>query len=186
MPPVNPITRVRPTTRGFYAAPPVVRRAIVSRPAVHSCVLALAIVAASGLAAVARAAPSEYIGANACGACHAAALNTWTSSAHARASAPEVLGRRAKDAACLSCHATGEGGDRARLLAGVQCEACHGAGAAYAQAADVMRDLPLARALGLRDLSKDPAAVCVRCHRDGTSTRNAKFDYAAAWARIAH
>jgi Cytochrome c554 and c-prime len=137
-------------------------------------------------AGVALAAPADYVGEPACSGCHVAAQKAWMASAHARASSPEVLGRQARNGACLSCHATGEGGAAARFLPGVQCEACHGPGVAYAAAEDIMRDPVLARALGLRDLRKDPAAVCARCHRPEVSTRAGKFDYARAWKRVAH
>jgi hypothetical protein len=61
----------------------------------------------------------------------------------------------------------------------VGCEACHGAGAAYAED-DVMRDRPVAQALGLADASTAAAraAMCAPCHR--ASTRGAPFDPAAA------
>ncbi len=68
---------------------------------------------------------------------------------------------------------------------GVGCESCHGAGAGYSPD-DVMRDPPLARALGLRDLST-PAAraqVCIGCHR--AATRLAPFDPERAWETIRH
>jgi hypothetical protein len=130
----------------------------------------------------ASAASTDYVGAARCGSCHAAALASWQTSAHAHASTAEVLGSRAGDGACLVCHATG-GASRARLP-GVQCEACHGAGAAYDEA-DLMLDRPLAVSLGLRDLSRDPAALCLRCHRS-PGTRAGRFDYATAWAEIQH
>jgi hypothetical protein len=149
------------------------------RTLVASVLVAGALVAGT----LAHAAPADYLGAAACGACHPAAAKAWQASAHARASSPDVLGRHARDAACLTCHATGEG---AHWVAGVQCEACHGAGVAYAAADDVMRDAPLARALGLRDLRKNPAAMCARCHLGDGGTRAAPLDYARAWKRIAH
>jgi hypothetical protein len=143
--------------------------------------LILGIVIATPVAA----APRDYLGAAACGQCHAPALAAWEKSARAGASAPEVLVERGRDPACLACHATGDGASVASLLPGVQCEACHGGGAAYA-VDDIMRDPPLARALGLRDLEADLAAVCARCHRPGAGTRAAKFDAAAAWTKIQH
>jgi len=94
-----------------------------------------------------------------------------------------VLGARVRDGACLSCHGTGDGPAARARLPGVQCEACHGAGRAYAPD-DVMRDPFLARALGLRDLATDPAAACLRCHRARTTPE--PFDFAKSWARIAH
>src|SRR5262245_21875722 len=110
--------------------------------------LASALVGAPVLAA-----PRDFTGAAACGACHAEIVASWKQTAHARAADAAVLGSRARDGVCLSCHAT------TRALTGVQCEACHGPGAAYSPD-DIMRDLPLARALGLRDA----AGSCKRCH----------------------
>ena len=125
------------------------------------------------LAPAAVAGPRDFTGADACGTCHAQILASWKKTAHARASDAKVLGANAKQGACLTCHAT------SRQLGGVQCEACHGPGAAYSPE-DVMRDRPLARALGLRDA----AASCKRCHLVSTSPR--PFDFARDWARIAH
>lgn len=140
---------------------------------------AIACLAAAVLAATAAAAPRDYLGADTCGACHPAVLESWRKTAHARAAAAEVLGNRTRAGACLVCHATGEGASPRALLPGVQCEACHGGGAAYA-VRDLMRDPPLARKLGLRD----PMTTCARCHRTRTSAR--PFDAAAAWERIRH
>jgi hypothetical protein len=125
------------------------------------------------------AAPKDFVGADQCGTCHTAELTQWKSTAHARAA--DVLGTHAKDGACLVCHGTGEGVS-SRLRPGVQCEACHGGGAAY-DPDDVMRDLPLARLLGLR---ADPLATCARCHRVSTGTSLHTFDATKDWARIAH
>lgn len=112
-----------------------------------------------------RGAGGRFLGAEACGACHPAQLDAWKRTAHARAAAPEVLGRRGRDAACLACHATGEGASVRGRLPDVQCEACHGPGAAWA-ADDIMRDPYLSRLLGLRDVRREGAALCRRCHRD--------------------
>ena len=129
----------------------------------------------------------DYTGAEACGTCHPQILASWKKTAHARASDAKILGANARNGACLSCHATGRlsgglrplAGQSPASLPGVQCEACHGPGAAYSPA-DVMRDLSLARALGLRDA----AASCKRCHLVSTTPR--PFDFAREWARIAH
>jgi hypothetical protein len=54
----------------------------------------------------------------------------------------------------------------------VGCEACHGAGAAYAED-DIMRNPPVARALGLADLSTPKArtALCMQCHSRMTTSK---------------
>lgn len=130
--------------------------------------------------ATAQAGPRDYVGSAACGSCHPQALAVWEKTAHARAGDPAVLGKRARDGACLTCHGTGEGVSAKTLRPGVGCEACHGGGVAYA-VDDVMRDLPLSRSLGLR---ADAASTCQRCHRARTAPGT--FDPVAGWQRIAH
>jgi hypothetical protein len=117
--------------------------------------------------------PKDFTGADACGSCHPTILASWKRTAHARASDGSVLGARAGDGACLTCHAT------SRKLPGVQCESCHGPGAAYSPA-DIMRDRSLARALGLREAMSS----CMRCHVGSTSPR--PFDPVRGWAAIRH
>ena len=137
------------------------------------CALWLTVaIAGVGSAAAAR---RDWTGSAACGACHPAELAAWQATAHARTrdrfpSRPH--GR------CLGCHATGEAPAGPVIAVEVGCEACHGAGAAYAEA-DLMRDRPVALALGLVDLSspRARAAVCAPCHR--ASTRSTAFDPAA-------
>jgi hypothetical protein len=138
--------------------------------------------------ALSRPAPStaaraDWTGSDACGACHPAELASWRGSAHARAALG--LGRRAADGRCLGCHATGDAPAGRPAETAVGCEACHGAGAAYAPG-DVMRDPVLVRELGLRDLDTPERrrAVCLSCHRAGT--RLTPFDPERAWTRIRH
>ncbi|HVP39693.1 MAG TPA: multiheme c-type cytochrome [Candidatus Saccharimonadales bacterium] len=126
----------------------------------------------------------HYLGREACVDCHRAAYESWSNSAHARAF--DTLTKRRKDLVsdCVSCHVTGyrenggyfssqqPGGEvngQLRQMEGVQCEACHG--------------------MGTRHDTMDPAfasaakASCVRCHN---KEQDPKFDYATAWAKIAH
>ena len=141
--------------------------------------------ARAGAAASPRA--SGYLGVAACAACHPAIARAWRGTAHARAS--RTLGpNQVASPRCRMCHATGRAPAGRSRLSGVQCEACHGPGAAYAAGDDIMRDVTLARLLGLADLST-PAlrdALCRRCHRPGQSTRLAGFDPARAWRSIQH
>jgi hypothetical protein len=137
--------------------------------------LTVAIAGFAGLAGGAAAARRDWTGSAACGACHPAQLAAWQTTAHARtrdrfASRPQ--GR------CLGCHATGEAPAGPAIAVEVGCEACHGAGAAYAEA-DIMRDRPVALALGLADVAtpRARAAVCAPCHR--ATTRGTPFDPAA-------
>ncbi|HEY0477391.1 MAG TPA: multiheme c-type cytochrome [Kofleriaceae bacterium] len=135
-----------------------------------------ALAALPGVVGLARASRRDWTGSAACGGCHPAELAAWQTTPHARtrerfASRPE--------ARCLGCHATGEAPAGPAIAVEVGCEACHGAGAAYAEA-DVMRDRPVALALGLADMStpKARAAVCAPCHR--ARIRGAAFDPRAA------
>src|SRR5262245_2057217 len=133
----------------------------------RSAVTTAIVAAAVAVASPARADRADYVGSQACGACHAAELAAWQASAHARAAIAGAAPRR-----CAACHGTGDAPAGAAYEAAVGCEACHGAGAAYAPD-DVMRDPPLAAALGLRDLSAPAAraAVCAACHKPGGATR---------------
>jgi hypothetical protein len=131
--------------------------------------IAAAIAGAAGSAMAGR---RDWTGTAACGSCHPAELAAWQVTPHARtrdrfAARPE--------ARCLACHATGEAPAGPVIAVEVGCEACHGAGAAYAEA-DLMRDRPVASALGLVDVStpKSRAAVCAGCHR--AATRATPFD----------
>lgn len=140
-----------------------------------SVCLALAI---AGLAGVAAGARRDWIGSAACGACHPGELAAWQATPHARTR--ERFGRTEQlrsrpEPRCLACHATGEAPAGPTIAVEVGCEACHGAGAAYAEA-DVMRDRPVARALGLSEVSTPVAraAVCAPCHL--RATRGTPFD----------
>jgi hypothetical protein len=128
-------------------------------------------IALTGLAGVAAGAPRDWTGSAACGACHPAQLAAWQATPHARTGARFAV---RPDARCLSCHGTGEAPAGPAIAVEVGCEACHGAGAAYAEI-DLMRNRPVALALGLTDVStpRARAAVCAPCHR--TSTRGTPF-----------
>lgn len=121
------------------------------------------------LAALAPAlvAAGELVGPETCKACHPASYAAWRDSPHARAleSLPE---RSRGDRRCLSCHAPAADAG----LAGVGCEACHGAGRAYA-ARYVMRDAELARALGL---AVPGEKACLACHGESTPSLQ-RFDF---------
>jgi len=126
------------------------------------------------LAGVAAAARRDWTGSAACGACHTAQLAAWQATPHATTRGRFV----APEPRCLACHGTGEAPAGPAIAVEVGCEACHGAGAAYSED-DIMRDRPVALALGLTDVSsastpKARAAVCAPCHR--TTTRAAAFD----------
>ena len=121
----------------------------------------LALVLIAALAVPARAERADFVGSAACGACHPKELAAWQASAHARTA--DRLG--AAPRRCYACHGTGDAPAGQAYWPEVGCEACHGAGAAYATD-DAMRDPPLSRALGLRDVAAPArAAICAACHR---------------------
>lgn len=114
----------------------------------------------------------DWTGSAACGQCHAKELAGWQATPHA-ATRDRFTGRPAS--VCLGCHATGEAPAGPAVAVEVGCEACHGAGAAYSPD-DIMRDRPVALALGLADLSTPKARtqLCMSCH--ARMTRERPFD----------
>jgi predicted CXXCH cytochrome family protein len=99
-----------------------------------------------------------YAWAGSCGTCHDQIYEAWAKTKHA--AALNRLSNADQEKVCIGCHVTGpksrvtEG--KTVLNAGVQCESCHGAGAAHAANPEVK--------VGL---TKSPGeAVCVECHSD--------------------
>lgn len=123
-------------------------------------------------AATASAGRLDWTGSAACGQCHAKQLAGWQSTPHATTH-ERFAGR--PPSVCLGCHATGEAPAGPAVAVEVGCEACHGAGAAYSPD-DIMRDRPVALALGLADLStaKARTQLCMSCH--ARMTRERPFD----------
>jgi hypothetical protein len=140
------------------------------RTALAALVIATLVASAATSALAAR---RDFVGSATCGSCHPEVLAAWKATAHARATA--TLGKKPA-ARCLACHGTGDAPAGRAYFAEVGCEACHGAGAPYATD-DLMRDRPLALAVGLVDLTVPAirAAVCARCH-SSTPTRLRPID----------
>jgi hypothetical protein len=110
------------------------------------------------LAGTAGAGRRDWIGSAACGACHQAEYAAWKTTPHATTA--KRFAQQKPEARCLACHGTGEAPAGPAIAVEVGCEACHGAGAAYAED-DVMRDAPVARALGLVSAR---GTACTACH----------------------
>jgi hypothetical protein len=142
------------------------------------CWLAVAGLVIGGTPKGARAA--NFIGAEACRACHSAAFEQWASTPHARAFL-SLLADQQKNGACLQCHArdVAQGGDP-----GVTCETCHGAGEYY-WPNYVMRDHELARAAGLSNVTARDPKSCAQCH-DANSPSVEPFDAAQKLPAIDH
>lgn len=157
--------------------------------------------------ALAAPAPKKpvYVGAKVCGTCHAAAHSVWLKSKHATgydtlfnreswtiAKLSGVAQKPWEAPICLGCHATGadaekwEKDDTFRVVDGLQCEGCHGAGSDYADA-DVMRDPKRAMAAGL---VKPATQYCEGCHEEKNShakvLKATPFQRDEFWRRIAH
>jgi hypothetical protein len=124
------------------------------------------------LAGIATASRRDWTGTAACGSCHPRELAAWQATPHARTR--ERFPAR-PEPRCLGCHATGEAPAGPTIAVEVGCEACHGAGAAYGED-DVMRDRPVALALGMTDLAtpKARSTLCMQCH--ARATRDQPFD----------
>lgn len=130
--------------------------------------LVLTICVAAGIATAGKA---DWVGSAKCGSCHPKQLAAWLKTPHATTAKRFTSKPESK---CLACHGTGDAPAGPAIAVEVGCEACHGAGAAYAED-DIMRNVPVARALGLVDTS-DRKKVCMTCHARRTT---AKLDLAA-------
>jgi len=106
----------------------------------------------------AQAGDHAYVGAKKCKMCHKVQYNSWVNTKHAKATEAAKKGTadRKYEASCLKCHAT----NADEAMAGVQCEACHGAGADYKKMS-VMKDLEKAKANGLVVTGQE---TCNGCH----------------------
>lgn len=131
----------------------------------------------------------DYVGVGKCKMCHMPYFKAWSETGHAKAF--DLLNaekKEDKDKKCLKCHTTGmgQGGyDAAKEtpdFKGVQCEACHGAGADYLKMS-VMKDPKAAKAAGL--VSPVTEEVCVKCHNKESPTFKG-FDFEKFKAKGIH
>jgi hypothetical protein len=147
-------------------------------------------------------AQEKYVGVKMCKACHQSEkqgkqFDIWQKSKHAEAyktltgakAAVIATEKGLKKAAnespeCLECHAITS--DVKLTPDGVQCETCHGAGAAYKNMA-VMKDKAKAMKAGLAEF-KDDAAIeklCKSCHNEKSPSYK-EFKFKEMWAKIKH
>ncbi|MFH1698981.1 MAG: multiheme c-type cytochrome [Candidatus Zixiibacteriota bacterium] len=127
-----------------------------------------------------------YIGANKCKMCHKkdGIFDSWSATAHATVYDKLSEADKAKDE--LKKYYTTGTDDKGVLLEGVQCEACHGAGADYKKKS-IMEDREQAIANGL--IIPDEK-TCKCCHNEkapGKLAESAKaFDFAKMKAKGVH
>ncbi len=162
-------------------------------------------------AAGARQAPL-YVGATSCMPCHSTIYYDWVKSRHARALMSLKAEEERQNLDCLKCHTTGllqSGGyDPFTEWAGngmVDCEACHGPGAAHVALMSGGNAAPAGAAAGAAAgsdaagnagdaggaaASAGPLRIrrgslsdCVTCH---DSYNSPKFDAQAYWAKVKH
>jgi predicted metalloprotease with PDZ domain len=121
----------------------------------------------------------RYVGQARCAACHEDQHKQWMMTKHASAYKTLLDRHRHFQPKCVSCHVVGYGtphgyrlGMPEQTLANVQCEMCHGPGAAHAaepSAANIRKVVP--------------EQVCVECHNAEHSDH---FVYAERLPRVKH
>jgi len=155
---------------------------------------------------------SSFVGVDNCKRCHTFAYSVWKNSKHAHAFVSLEKGRpgeekdwisRIYDPECLCCHTTGWDAPRALryntgfidmektpLLAGQQCENCHGPGSEHAALEQVWKPgeavtpgQKAAREAMRLTLTRAKNEVCLRCH-DGDNSP--LFDFDKYWPKVNH
>jgi hypothetical protein len=121
---------------------------------------------------------SEFAGAAACAGCHQAQYVKWSSGKHAHTAEALVSRPIEFETGCLNCHASDRNsGEKLGFEPAVDCERCHGPGAAHAaKPAAGYGHLDSQRSAGLREL-------CSGCH---TAAFSPAFDIQAGLAVIKH
>jgi hypothetical protein len=118
----------------------------------------------------------DYVGVKKCKMCHKkdGIHPSWAETKHAKAW-ETLKPEDRKNKKCIACHSTGTTA-KGVLLEGIQCEACHGAGADYKKKS-IMSDHKKAMANGL--LMPDEK-TCLKCHNEDIPKEfqpKEKFDY---------
>jgi 2',3'-cyclic-nucleotide 2'-phosphodiesterase (5'-nucleotidase family) len=131
----------------------------------------------AGITDAATLTKDRYVGAETCRPCHAAFYDQWAQSEHAHAFETLASRQREFDRDCTPCHSTGfyqAGGFVSAMatpeLESVQCESCHGNGAAHSRDPRVKT-------------ASDARATCRQCH---TVDQTPDFEFEPFWAKIAN
>jgi predicted CXXCH cytochrome family protein len=99
----------------------------------------------------------DYVGSESCKTCHSDIYKSWSNTDHSL------------ERGCDECHSTRSPSDGATLMQGVQCEACHSAGANHVASGD-KADIVI----------NWSANLCGQCHR------TSHFPYFEEWEESAH
>jgi hypothetical protein len=122
-------------------------------------------------------ATGDFVGAQACAACHVEEYQIWEKTGHAHAMAALERKNQQFDNECVKCHVVGfeKGGfqtlAKTPQLANVQCESCHGAGKEH-----------IAKPAKGFGVMKTPTG-CVQCH---TVENSPDFNFTTYWPKIQH
>jgi len=124
---------------------------------------------------------SPFTGEETCQSCHTEEHKVWSGSLHSDAFYKLEEVNKAFDPNCIKCHTVGfetDGGfidiDATPNLMNVQCENCHGAGRAHAEAGGSKR---------LPNSDWTPEQVCAQCH---VQKHSPSFKFESYWPRIKH
>jgi Cytochrome c554 and c-prime len=133
---------------------------------------------------------ASFIGAQTCNKCHPKTYEFWSTTKHAHAFESLKGDKKPNtifDAECVSCHTTGfeyNSGWRFEaatpLLAGNQCENCHGPGSKHAAEPDNTKFKKLISVSAERAKTN---GLCLNCHDADNSP---KFEFTAYWDQIDH
>jgi cytochrome c553 len=131
----------------------------------------------------------QYVGAAKCKLCHKAQYDSWLGTMHAKAFDALAPDGGKNKPECVKCHVTGTT-EKAEVLEGVQCEACHGPGSEYKSpkimskkdwGTDPAKYLKMATDAGLVIPTE---AVCKRCHTPEGNPNFKPFDYAKMKSKV--
>jgi hypothetical protein len=146
----------------------------------------------------------QFAGAASCKECHPTAYGIWSKTKHAHATETLVKlnPQRQYDSECISCHSTGwnpqeyypyTGGfdsmEKTPLLAGNQCENCHGPAAAHVAAEKGRSRTKKEEQRQVVKLTVGQAFenVCIKCHdHDNSPEFNEQSFEAHYWPKVQH
>ena len=133
----------------------------------------------------------DYVGADACAACHPDAYQAWLKSRHAAALASLAADGEHETLDCLECHTTAllmDGGydplEPRGAVGAVSCEACHGPGRSHAEQMQDGNGSSSAGDVGAGlEIKRGSVLDCLGCHDTFNSP---EFDAESYWGMIEH